>query len=352
MEDGKGMKARIATGFDSVSRQMPGAVYLGLGFWMAWNLVAFSGSVWLVDTESSWRISDLFTIHLLASVATLLVFGLNAKRFNHLVTTARFVFAGAFIAMVGGILIVLARPGLLESQYVFIAGCICTGAGTSCLFIRCAPLFGALNPKQSFMRICQSMLVAGAVYGLMKIMPAALGNATFVALPLLSALLLNLRVRDTPAETCVLQGASRFTNQFFSFLAAIIVFATAAQVLKGALIPLPPSESVISYDYMLLIVVATSIVFIFGTAVLAGPFNLAIVYRPATLVIIALLVIVPLFNIETIVSGALSSAANYAFNLLVWGMLSYVVFQAQADALKVFCLGNAALAADRSSAAF
>lgn len=101
----------------------------------------------------------------------------------------------------------------------------------------------------------------------------------------------------------------------------------------------------ISYDYMLLIVVATSIVFIFGTAVLAGPFNLAIVYRPATLVIIALLVIVPLFNIETIVSGALSSAANYAFNLLVWGMLSYVVFQAQADALKVFCLGNAALAA-------
>lgn len=45
-----------------------------------------------------------------------------------------------------------------------------------------------------------------------------------------------------------------------------------------------------------------------------------------------------------ILSGALSSAANYIFNIVLWEMIAYSVYQAQGKAVRVFCFGNAALA--------
>jgi len=345
MDKANRLTNRLRTGVASIDTQLPALTYLGLGCWMAWNLVAFSGSVWLIDTDSSWRVSDLFTIHLLASVFTLLLFGVLLHRLSPFVAKNRFVFIGAAVALVGGALVICARPTIFANQTVFYIGCVLTGAGTSCLFIRCAALFGALNPKLSFIRICESMLFACALYCVLKIMPGTIGLVLFVLLPLFSAMLLGIRARDRQGEAAVLYGKVHFTRQFWSFLAAIVVFATAAQVLKGALIPLPPAESVLSYDYMLLILLATTVILMLGTVVLAKPLDFGIVYRPATLAIIVLLVVVPLFNVGSVAAGALSSAANYVFNLMVWGMLSYLVFQAQGDAVRVFCFGNAALAA-------
>ncbi len=328
----------------SIDAQMPTLTYYGLAFWMAWNLIAFSGSVWLIDTDTGLRVSDLFVAHLSASVATLLIFGLLSKKLAPLVAKNRFVFIGAAISLAGGIGIILSRPSIFGSAVLFILSCIATGAGTSLLFIRCSALYGALNPRRSFIRICESMLVAGATYCILKTMPESIGTLLFVLLPLISALLLSLRSTDRFGEKAVLEGTSHFTRQFYSFLVAVVVFAAAAQTLKGALISLPPAESTVSYDYMLILLIITCIVFIAFSLLMTKPMDFGVIYRPATLTIIALLIIVPLFNIEPVAAGAFSSAANYAFNLMVWGMLAYIVYQAQADAVKVFCLGNAALA--------
>lgn len=339
-----GMSGRVRRATTSIDAQMPVLTYWGLGFWIAWNLIAFSGNVWLEEIVSGWFTSDLFTVHLTACVATLLMCGIFSRRLSPLVVKNRFIFAGAAIAVAGGMLIIVARSDLCASQALFYIGCCCTGAGTSMLFARCAALYGALNPKLSFTRICESLLFGAAVFCIVRVMPKNLGIATFVLLPVFSAFLLGLRTADCKGEKTVLYGESRITCQFTSFLVAIVVFAAAAQLLKGALIALPPAESRVSYDYMLLMPIGTCIVFVFGTAVLVKPFDLGIIYRPATLVIIVLLVVVPLFNIDPVLAGALSSTANYVFNILVWGMLAYIVFQAQTDAVKVFCFGNAALA--------
>lgn len=93
---------------------------------------------------------------------------------------------------------------------------------------------------------------------------------------------------------------------------------------------------------VLLMIACTA--FAIGAAASSKPFGFGRIYEPATLSIIALLIVLPLANVGITAQVALSSTANYIFNLMVWGMLAYIVFQAQGNALRVFCAGNAALA--------
>ena len=334
---------RVAHGVASINAHLPFLPYLGLGMWMAWNLLAFSGSPWLEDRANSWPVSTLFVIHLGASVVTLALFALNDGKLRPLVSHTAFPFIGAVVALAGAVLAIVARPSMLSSAAVFFAGSICTGLGTSLIFIRGIMLFGALRPRESFIRISEALLFACATYCTVQVLPDLLASALFALLPAFAAVLLTLRPYSF-AERTVMEHPSRFTPQFASFLVAVVVFATSAQIMKSGLYPLPYEDAVRSHDFMVMAVMFTSIVLIVGCAASSKPFGFARIYAPATLAIIALLIIAPMADLGALATGALSSAANYTFNLMVWGMLAYIVFQAQGSALRVFCLGNAALA--------
>lgn len=55
----------------SIDRQAPSLTYLGLGCWIAWNTIAFSGSFWLHETDNNNITENLMLVHLLACFITL-----------------------------------------------------------------------------------------------------------------------------------------------------------------------------------------------------------------------------------------------------------------------------------------
>ena len=328
----------------SIDRQIPILAFLGFGAWVGWNLLAFSGNAWLESSDEGWQVSHLLVIHLCTCVVTLAGMVALAKRANGIVARWSFPFLGGSVATVGSVLIVLARPGILLSPAVFVVGCICTGIGTTFLFARCAALYGALLPRTAFIYYCISLLCGCAIYSVARIAPDFISAGVFILLPLFSAFLMAIRPYDK-AEHSVLESGPRFTKQFASFLAAIVIFATAAQALNNAAYSLAPHDALVCYDYMVVLLMAICFVLMLGSAASSRAFGFGRIYRPASVAIIALLLIVPFVDIAVTAQVALSTAANYVFNIIVWGMLAYIVFQAQGNALRVFCAGNAALAA-------
>ena len=334
---------RFKAAAKSVNKQLPILPYLGLGLWMAWNITAFSGVAWLEDIENTWRAADLFAVHLGTSVVTLVLIGIFHDKIEPLLARAATPLSGGLIASLGAVVIILARPSMVGNQTLFFVGCILTGFGTTVLFARAVALFGALKPRSSFIYLCAAGLFGPVVFSLTRMAPGAFATVMFALLPLLSAGLLVFGPYST-AELAVLSGKSRLTSQFWLFLVALFIFSLAAQVMRNGLYPLPPAQSIISTEHSAVVVFFIYALLALFAATSDSPYGFAKLYRPATLAIIALLIVVPLIDIPVVIRVALSSAANDTFNVLAWGMLAYIVFQAQGNALPVFCLGNAALA--------
>lgn len=77
------MAERFSDALTSIDRQpRPSLTYLGLGCWIAWNTIAFSGSFWLHETENSNITENLMLVHLLACFVTLLLVALFTDRFS------------------------------------------------------------------------------------------------------------------------------------------------------------------------------------------------------------------------------------------------------------------------------
>lgn len=323
---------------------MPTLKYLGFAFWIAWNLIAFSGSVWFVETDSSFKISNLFVAHLSICFVVLVGFSILQEHLSKFVLKDTFAMTGGCVASIGCVFIIIARPGMLASPYPFFFGCVLTGLGTTLLFVRSAPIYATQNPKSSFIRLCESMIFASAVYFITKSIPDPIDKIVFICIPLFSALLLNTET-PTGESHSILSKKDLPKTGIRNFLIAVFVFSFSVQILRTALIAVPPSQGIKSYDEMLLILLFTCMVFLFWAVSWARPFSLALIYLPATLVIVALLIIIPLFSFDPVFGGALTGSSTYGFNILVWSMLSYLAFRSKSNAITIFCSGNALLSA-------
>jgi DNA-binding CsgD family transcriptional regulator len=328
----------------SIDRQTPGIPTIALGLWIAWNLVAFTGGCWFEETADTWRVFELVNIHLAASVVTLLALFFASEKASAFVKRPASVIAGGAAASLGALLICLTSPTLLHNHFTFIAGCVLAGVGTTFFFVRSAAWLGAKPPRVAFMCICQAAMVGTAGYAMLLLAPAGASRALFCLLPLVTGLVSALHAYH-PSEARMLEPHGRPTDAFRNFLIAVFVFSLAAQFLKGGVYPLTRAESHVAFDASTLLIFASAAVFFFVCAATSKQFGFGKIYRPATLAIIALLVLMPtlqpLTGAET--GAAVSIAAQYTFNLMVWGMAAYLVFQARGRALRVFCSTNAAL---------
>ena len=104
---------RFSNALASIDRQAPSLTYLGLGCWIAWNTIAFSGSFWLHETDNSNITENLMLVHLLACFITLLLVALFADRFSKWVAKNRTTFIGGLVAAVGTFLICNARNDVM-----------------------------------------------------------------------------------------------------------------------------------------------------------------------------------------------------------------------------------------------
>ena len=344
---------RGSTALASIDRQVPGLTYLGLGCWIAWNTIGFSGAFWLHDTDTSVRSENLMMVHLAACVVTLLLFAVFSKRASKIVAKNAFTYAGAAIACLGTLLIVITREEILPNQYLFYGGCILSGAGTTTLFMRAAALFGTLAPHRALYTIAMSELFSIMVFFVLNGCPNEVASVCFIMLPLLSAFFFSLRSRNVRGETQVLTSEVPIPRKFGVLLLSIGLCSTALELIRSyILIGMPPTVSVSStavaqfVEIFVLAGIALAMLLARGSRDDFGK-----LYSIAAGGLTLLIVVVSMFSLRSTAVASLGWIICSCYNMVVWSMLYYLVYQWKANAVRVVALGNAALSGGSLAAA-
>ena len=346
------MAERFSNALASIDRQAPSLTYLGLSCWIAWNTIAFSGSFWLHETENSNITENLMLVHLLACFVTLLLVAFFADRCSKWAAKNRATLLGGLVAAVGTFLICNARNEVLGAAVphsmltvLFNSGCVLAGVGTTLLFIRSAALFGALPPPRALYRLAECTLLSIATYFVLNGCPQPIAVATFVALPVIGAALFCIRRKDVRGEKQVLATPVKLTPRFLVLLASIGLCSTALELIRAyVLISVPPTFAVGANVVSQLIEIPLMIT-IMAAVLLARSRRdgFAKMYSIAACALTVLIVCIAMFSLNTpaVASGAWVVCTCY--NMAVWAMLYYLVYQWRGGALRIVALGNAAL---------
>ena len=345
-KDAKRVEAsRAHTALSSIDRQVPGLTYLGLGCWIAWNTIGFSGAFWLHDTETSIRSENLMMVHLAACTVTLLLFALLSKRASKVVAKNAFTYAGAAVACLGTLLIVTTREAILPNQYLFALGCVLSGIGTTALFLHAAALFGTLAPHRALYTLAMSELFSITVFFVLNGCPNEVASACFVLLPLLSAFFFSLRSHNVRGETQVLVNEVAIPRKFGVLLLSIGLCSTALELIRAyILIGMPPSASVSSTaiaqfaEIFVMCAIALVVLLARGSRDDFGK-----LYSVAAGGLTLLIVVVSMFSLKSTAVASIGWIICSCYNMIVWAMLYYLIHQWKANAVRVMAFGNAAL---------
>ncbi len=339
VQTARGMRARLDKG-------MPTLALMGISCWMAWNSVAFSGAFWLHDIDNSARAESLILVHLVASLAALLLAAANAGRVRGFVTRPAFVLASGAVSTLGTLFIVITRATIFPSQPLFVAGCLLSGVGTTGLFLRFAPMVGSLAPKRSFTAIVECSLAASLAFLFMAHLGDEAASCVFIALPMLGAALMCVRPADVPAEARTLGEPPREgsgARGLALFLASVALCSGALELMKAAVLTgaTPELSAAFRLDSELILVLVLAATAVCLHAV--DDLNLARLYCGVVAALVATLTMAGTLADGTPAAAVVSTCVCTVFNSIVWSMLAYLTYQTQGAALRFFGLGNAAL---------
>lgn len=330
---------------ERASVQLPGLPYLGFAFWFAWNLVAFSGSIWLTLEDSGSYIMYFFTAHLLASVCTLLAINAAMPRWGDFVLSRRFLLVGAVLGCVGTGLMIAEGGDNRGNLILFALGCVLAGAGTSFMLVRSGTVLGLVSPRKSFKSISLCALFAIAVYFIVEGYSFFIGSTLFVLLPALSALCLMVRI-DLPSERAVMETRTRLPKRFSSLLLAIFVYSLSQAVTKGYLLAsLPAADWVLCMSYVMLALIVLMIAFIGINLCMPASTSFGRIFYPLAIAFVLPQLAIPFLSEQPVVAAVGIDFAGYAFDLFVWAMGAYLAFQMKGNSVKVFCFCTASLSA-------
>ena len=343
-----GIAERFSNALAPIDRQAPSLTYLGLGCWIAWNTIAFSGSFWLHETNNSNITENLMLVHLLACFVTLLLVASFADRCSKWVAKNRTTFAGGLAAALGTFLVCNARNEVLGVAIphslltvLFNSGCVLAGVGTTMLFMRAAALFGTLPPHRALYRLAECTLFSIATYFVLKGCPQPIAVATFIALPVIGAALFCIRRKDVRGEKQVLTTPVKLTRRFCVLLASIGLCSTALELIRAyVLITVPPTFAIGANAVSQLIEIPLMAAVLLAKSRRDG---FAKMYSVAACALTVLIVCIAMFshNTPAVASGAWVVCTCY--NMVVWAMLYYLVYQWRGGALRIMAFGNAAL---------
>lgn len=340
--------SKLATIASRIDKQIPSLTYLGFSCWMAWNSAAFSGTAWLFNQSYSFLVEELMAWHLAFCAAASIVFGLTSKWSMHLVAKGWFTFLGAIVACIGTGLIVGTRFEPFGIPQLFYIGCALSGLGTTCLFMRAVPLLGALPPRRALLALIGCELFASALYFMVASCPEFASSAIFIVLPLLSALFYSLRTTDVFGEEEVLHVQKPFRRTFAAFIVSIAFCTVGFDLARSyLLVNLPPVQSV--YAAVIQNILMVVLMALLGAAILlAKPTSTAAAKRLYSTSVAALALAMAVLVVlapQGMLAAMLTKTIQGVFNLAIWAMLAYIVYQSRSNALSVFSWGNFGLSA-------
>ncbi|MDR3315571.1 MAG: LuxR C-terminal-related transcriptional regulator [Coriobacteriales bacterium] len=356
MKDRRRTSRKLA---DSLGGLWPGLRYLGLGIWLVWAFLAYSGTVWLSDTEiDGGNLSTMYLVSTSACALVLLFAPFFSRRFEHILSSRNWIMASGLIAMVGAGGIILAGPFYLGIPVLFWIGNALTGIGTGVLALKLGQLYGELQPRRALVYTLLSQLLVVLLYSFV------IGNETFqpvpggpslggilalMCLPVLAAWVITIGqprtntadLDDPKPETDYQRRISQLTPAFWKFLFAVFIFTFATSVVRGFFTYLrPPSDILTDSNNVMLLRALVVIVFLLVAIRFLQHINFGKLYLFFMVILAIAVAVTPLLNIYNQAITAVVSLSSNVLDFLVWCLLAFIVSEKRIAATIVFGFGR------------
>jgi DNA-binding CsgD family transcriptional regulator len=340
----------------------PGIPYLGLGLWLSWAFLAYSGTFWLSDIETNGNsLAMMYLLSTASNAFVLLISPLLSYQFERVLASRSGILGAGLLTALGSLGIILAGPYYLAQPFLFHASAVATGAGTAILTLRCGQLYSGLQPWRALIYTLLSHLLVVIVFffvlGNERFRPIAGGPSlggivALTLLPILVSFLFAVKTVRQNASESEQENAQYQRNihllspAFWKFLLAILVFTMATSVVGGLFTSLNPPSAILDNTSTVMLLRAF---FIAALLLLTIRFFRHLNFgKPYLLFVTAIAIIVALLPLLQIYTAAFANIINFSssiFDLLVWCLLSFIAFEKHILPTIVFGFGRGAFMA-------
>jgi DNA-binding CsgD family transcriptional regulator len=357
---------------ETTLKMWPALPYLGLGFWLAWSVLAYSGGVWLSDVETSGEnISKLFVSTSIAFSLATLAAVLKNRLASQLIKSRAFLLLAGALGAAGSLLVVASGPyyiGALigvEAYPIFILGGVLTGVASSVLLLKCATLYSVLTPRRVMLFLSLSNLLMACVYFIVIGVPSwhpVMGGppvSGIVALILVmpaSAWVLSLTctakhhaasIDHSDADHLDIEpdfsptGISRLPAVFWKFIVMLLLFSVVIFMIRAVTVELHPVDMTLrgsSLTMFLRVVMALAFAALslgFGSRRL----NFGKIYSLVAVVTVVIIALLPMLGVLDANWNLIISAAIMLFEFTLWCLLAFISYQRATSSVVVIGLG-------------
>ena len=352
-----------------LSSLWPGLPYLGLGVWLAWVLLSYSGTVWLSDAEIDGRnISSMYLWSTGVSAAVLLAAPFFRPQVERLLARRGFVYLAAAVASLGAACIVAAGPYYLATASLFTAGTILTGIGSAFLALQCGRLYGRLAPGKAIIYVMLSQLLIAIIFftvlGGDKWFspvpggPSLAGIVAFVGLPLLASALIALVPSglqkpseaiqdkghgdslDAPGPSGDRSNITMLPGSFWKFCITVLFFTIATSMVRGLSINVGVPNNILMESSLLMFYrIAFAIVSLYLILRVFKEVNFGKLYF---LLMVGVSVAVTMYSSLQLYGSVFNIFVGFAsdmFSVVLWCLLALIANQKDIASVTVFGFG-------------
>lgn len=344
-------------------RAWPALPYMALGALLASVYIASSGTAWLSDSETNGGNLSVLTVTTSLSAGGLMLLSTFAapRVRSWLERPTACLWAGA-VSSFGALIVILIGPYYLTPMLpypvirsLFFIGGILFGVGLGAIALRCGQLYGALPPRQVILYVAYSQFVVGASFFIVLGSPAwapvpggpsLAGMAAFVLLPLAAGILASFsRHIEQPTPTLARDHSRRsLPKSFWKLLAVVFVFSCIVSSVYASTVAVSSIETTLSGSRLVMLarMLLALVLAVVAVGTEGDRLNFGKLYSVVMVASVALVACLPLVTVLHTVIAQVVSLSSVVFELFLWCILAFIVFQRRTSAVIVFGYGYGA----------
>lgn len=344
-------------------RAWPALPYMALGALLASVYIASSGTAWLSDSETNGGNLSVLTVTTSLSAGGLMLLSTFAvpRVRSWLERPMTCLWAGA-VSSLGALIVILIGPYYLSPvlpyfviRSLFFIGGVLFGVGLGAIALRCGQLYGALPPRQVILYVAYSQFVVGASFFVVLGSPAwapvpggpsLAGMAAFVLLPLAAGILASFsRYIEQPTPTLVRDHSRRsLPKSFWKLLAVVFAFSCIVPSVYASTVAVSSIGTTLSGSRLVMLarMLLALVLAVVAVGTEGDRLNFGKLYSVVMVASVALVACLPLVTVLHTVLAQVVSLSSVVFELFLWCILAFIVFQRRTSAVIVFGYGYGA----------
>lgn len=318
---------------------------LGLAPYLTWGYVSFYSPVLFPSAREYLTYSRLvFLVSLFAISATLLLTLRFADRSRPINSRRYFLYGAPSLAALGTLLMAFSfRQQALDPAVLAVTGSLATGIGTAWLVVSWGEYFGALGIRATSRYIPASFLLGIALFFLVSSLRPIPAILTTVALPVASVVMLRLSVLALPSS---MTGREEYPDQKWEFprglALSVAAYAAAFSYLRGANVGwMGAADGMSDYFFFFLGLGLSALALGLNVVFSKRALDVTRVYRLALALGVAGFLVLPFVGgrYTTLTATVVGAAWSY-FDMVVWIVLSDIIFRVRKPAVEVLGWGR------------